>query len=113
MCAYGIVVAKRSGDVSICVVFKKLNHAVKRPIYVLPNLEDIAPKLTVATVFSTLDAVGGFYQIPLSPESMALTTFITPFGRFCFTRIPMGISLGPEAFQKMNEMLQGLDGCDG
>ena len=77
-----VVVAKRSDDVRICLNFKKLNHAVKQPIYMLPNLEDITPKLAGATVFSTLDAVGGFYQIPPSPESMALTTFITPFGRF-------------------------------
>ena len=79
----------------------------------MPNLEDIAPKLAGARVFSTLNAVGGFYQIPPSTESMTLTKCFTPFGRFCFTRIPMGITLGPEAFQKkMNEMLQGLDGCD-
>ena len=78
-----------------------------------PNLEDIAPKLAGATVFSTLDAVGGFYKIPPSPESTTLTTFFTPFWRFCFTRIPTGITLGLEAFQKkMNEMLLGLDGCD-
>jgi hypothetical protein len=66
-----------------------------------------------ATVFSTLDPTSGFFQVPLQKESEKLTTFITPFGRFCFQRVPMGISLGPEVFQtKMKETLEGLEGCE-
>ena len=34
----------------------------------------------------------GFRQIPLDEESKLLTTFVTPFGRFCFNRLPFGIS---------------------
>ena len=112
-CAPMVPVVKRNKTVRICVDFKKLNLAVKRPHCMLPNLEDIAPKLAGAEVFSTLDASSGFFQIPLEEESMKLTTFITPLGRYCFTRVPMGISLGPEVFQtKMTEMLQGLSGCE-
>ena len=44
---------------------------------------------------------------------MPLTTFITPFGCYCFEKVPVGISLGPEVFQtKMKETLEGLDGCE-
>ena len=31
------------------------------------------------------------WQIPLSRESALLTTFITPYGRYCFYRLPFGI----------------------
>ena len=42
-----------------------------------------------------------------------LTTFITPFGRFRFTRLPFGISSGPEVFHRaMQQVLQGLCGVD-
>ena len=84
--------------------------AVKRPHYMLPSLDDIAPKMVGATVFFTLAAFSGFFQVPIHTESMPLTTFITPCGRYCFERVPMGISLGPEVFQtKMKETLEGLD----
>ena len=55
----------------------------------LPNLEDIAPKLPNATVFSSLDAANGYFQIPLEQSSELLTTFMTPYGRFCFKRVPI------------------------
>ena len=77
----------------------------------LPNLDDISPRLVGSTCFLKLDASSGFYQIPLHDDSAKLTTFITPFGRFCFRRVPFGITSAPEIFQRvMSEMLQGLDG---
>lgn len=54
-CAPMVPVVKPNGKVRICVDFKRLNSAVKRPYCMLPNLDDIAPKLAGATVFSTLD----------------------------------------------------------
>ena len=65
-------------------------------------------RLSGAVVFSKLDA---FWQIPLVPESCPLTTFITPYGRFCFNKLPFGISSAPELFQKrMSKILEGLEG---
>ena len=107
------VVKQKTGNVRICVDYKQLNKQVMRPHCMLPNLDDIAPKLVGAKYFSVVDASSGFYQIPLSRESSLLTTFITPYGRYAYNRVPMGISLGPECFQtKMKEMLEELDGCD-
>lgn len=112
-CAPMVPVIKPNGDVRICIDFKKLNQSVKRPFCMLPNLDDIAPKLSGSKVFSTLDASAGFFQVPIHEDSQPLTTFITPFGRYCFERVPMGISLGPECFQiKMKELLEGMDGCE-
>ena len=112
-CAPMVPVVKPNGSVRITVDYKRLNESVKRPHCMLPNLDDIAPKLAGSKFFTTLDASSGFYQVPLSQESSRVTTFITPFGRYAFNRVPMGISLGPEAFQqKMKETLAGLDGCE-
>ena len=83
-CAPMVPVAKKNGDIRICVDLKRLNEAVIREKYVLPTLEDIISKLSGATVFSSLDAASGFWQIPLDNNSRKLTTFITPFKRYCF-----------------------------
>lgn len=111
-CAAMVAAEKKNKDqVRVCVDLKRLNKAVKRERYVLPTLEDIAPKLAGAKVFSTLDASSGFWQIPLDPNSQKLTTFITPLGRFCFRRLPFGISSAPEIFQRlMTDQLRSLDG---
>lgn len=113
-CAPMVPVLKKStGKARICVDLKRLNEAVKREQYILPITDEIIAKLSGATVFSSLDAASGFFQIPLHPDSCKLTTFITPFGRFHFKRLPFGITSAPEIFQrKMMETMQGLEGVE-
>ncbi len=83
-CAGMVVVPKANGKVRICVDLTRLNESVKRERHPLPAVEQVLAQLAEGKVFSTLDANSGFWQIPLSPESALLTTFITPYGRFCF-----------------------------
>ena len=110
-CAPIVPVVKRNGKIRICVDLRKLNETVKRERYILPTLEDVAPKLAGAKVFSKLDASSGYWQIHLHPESSRLTTFITPNGRFCFRRLPFGITSAPEIFQKrMINLLNDQEG---
>ena len=63
-----------------------------------------------STLFTKLDANAGFWQIKLTEESALYTTFITPFGRYCFKRLPFEITSAPEFFQKsMSAILTNLD----
>ena len=110
-CAGIVVVPKKSGSVRICVDLKPLNQSVLREFHPLPKVDETLAQLTGAKLFSKLDANSGFWQIPLSPASRLLTTFITPFGRYCFNKLPFGISSAPEHFQKrMSQILTGLEG---
>ena len=77
----------------------------------MPTVEETLGSIAAGTVYTKLDANSGFYQIALSEESAKLTTFITPFGRFMFRRLPYGISSAPEYFQKqMDKELGKLEG---
>ena len=110
-CAGLVVVPKKSGVVRICVDLKALNESVLREPHPIPKVDDTLAMLTGATIFSKLDANGGFWQITLSEESRLLTAFITPFGRYHFNKLPFGISCAPELFQRrMNQILEGLEG---
>lgn len=63
-----------------------------------------------STVFSSLGAASGFWQIPLDKESCKLMTFIAAFARYCFKELPFGISSTQEIFQwKIVETLEGLE----
>lgn len=110
-CAGMVVARKPNGSVRLCVDLTKLNRSVRREKHPLPTVEHTLGQISKAKVFSKLDANSGFWQIPLAVESRLYTTFITPFGRFCFNRLPFGISSAPEYFQKrMSRILEGLDG---
>ena len=102
---------QKTGKVRICVDLKPLNQSVLREVHPLPKVDDTLAQLAGAKVFSKLDANSGFWQIPLSQSSRLLTTFITPVGRYCFNKLPFGISSAPERFQRrMSELLSGLEG---
>ena len=110
-CSGMVVVPKPSRQVRICVDLKRLNENVQREFHPLPHVEETLAQLTGAQVFTKLDANSGFWQIPLARKSRLLTTFITPFGRYCFNKLPFGITSAPELFQRhMNSMLSGLSG---
>ena len=103
--------AKANNKVRICIDLTRLNESVCRERHPLPAVEQTLAQLAGAKVFTKLDANLRFWQIPLSPESALLTTFITPFGRYCFRQLPFGITSAPEHFQRrMSDLLSGLDG---
>jgi len=90
---------------------KPLNQNVVHP---MPKVDVKLAQLNGAKVFSKLDMNSGFWQVPLAKESRLLTTFITPYGQFCFNKLPFGIINAPEHFQHcMSEILDGLLGIVG
>ncbi|XP_051782102.1 uncharacterized protein K02A2.6-like [Erpetoichthys calabaricus] len=111
-CSGMVVIPKLGGKPPrICVDLTPLNAVVKRERHILPAVDQTLAMLTDAMVFTKLDARSGFWQIPLTPQSRPLTTFITPFGRYHFNRLPFGISSAPEHFQRrMSQMLEGFEG---
>lgn len=110
-CAPIVVVPKSNDKVRLCVDFSRLNEAVKRERHMLPTVDQVLAQLAGATVFSKLDANCGFHQIKLTEKSKPLTTFITPYGRYCYNRLPFGINSGPEHFQmQLHRILEDQPG---
>uniref|UniRef100_A0A1X7UAF0 Reverse transcriptase domain-containing protein n=1 Tax=Amphimedon queenslandica TaxID=400682 RepID=A0A1X7UAF0_AMPQE len=110
-CAGMVPVPKKNGQVRICVDLTRLNKSVQRERHQLPAVEQVLAQLNGAKVFSKLDANSGFWQISLAPESALLTTFITPFGRYCFHRLPFGITSASEhCNQRISDILTGAQG---
>ena len=106
-----VVVPKKSGAIRICVDFRPLNEVVLREVHPLPKVDETLAQLAGATVFSKLDANSGFWQIPLSDRCKHLTTFITPFRRYFFNKLPFGICSVPEHLQKrVSQILSGQEG---
>ena len=110
-CAGMVVVPKPNKKVRICVDLTHLNKSLQRERHILPSVDHTLAQLAEAQFFNKLDANSGFWQVPLSKESARLTTFITPYGRFCFNCLTFGISSVPELFKhRMSTTLDGLEG---
>ncbi len=107
-----IPVKKKDGGLRIVVDFRRLNDiTVKDPFY-MPTIEEIVNKLGNAKFFSKLDLTKGFHQIPIHPDSMDKTSFVTPFGKFRYKRLPFGLTNAPAVFQTtMYKCLQHISHC--
>ena len=93
-----VVVPKKTNDFRVCVDLTKLNETVRRERHVLPAIYQMLAMIKDVKVFSKLDCNSGFYQVPLTEDCMRLTVFLTPFGRYCYTHLCLGISSASEYF---------------
>ena len=82
-----------------------------REHFKMPALADVLSSLHKARVFTKLDVKEAFWHMRLDEQSRLLTTMITLFGRFRWARLPFGLSVSSEIFQKrLTEALDGLKG---
>ena len=106
-----VVATKKSGAIRICIDPHELNKALLREHYVIPVMEDVIHELRQAKIFSKADLSSGYWHVVLDEESSNLTTFQTPFGRYKWRRLPFGLSVSAEIFQK--KLLEALEGLPG
>ena len=108
-----VVVPKPKGGVRITVDLSKLNDQVLRPTHPSPTPFEAIRAIPAGTrFFTTLDALCGYWQLPLQEDDSHLTTFITPLGRFRYTRGPMGFSATGDEFCRRGDIaLAGIPHC--
>ena len=98
----------------VCLDPRDLNKCIKREHYRTRTVDEVVSELNNATFFTVVDAKKGYWHVPLDEESSYLTTFNTPFGRFRFNRLPFGLVVSQDIFQKqLDTAFQGLNGVTG
>merc|ERR1712051_232485 len=104
------VVTKPGGGYRPCGDFRRLNCQTEDDKYPIPRIHDFTADLAGKTIFSKVDLVRGYHQVPVNPEDIPKTAVITPFGLFEFLRMPFGLKNAAQTFQRlMDTVLQDLD----
>ena len=98
----------------ICLDPRDLNEALEKEPYHTYSVDEITAKLKGMTVFTIVDFKKGYWMVVLHPDSRKLTCMALSFGRFQWTRLPMGTVVAQDIFQsKLDAIFIGMEGVTG
>ncbi len=91
------IIPKKDGRVQQISDFRELNKRIKRQIYPLPRIR------SGYYFFTKLDISMQYITFALDEASQNLCVIVTPFGKYKYLRLPMGIKQSPDIAQQIME----------
>jgi hypothetical protein len=78
--------------------------------YPIPKIAQMLQELEKFAYATSLDLNMGYYTITLDSDAQKVRTIVTPFGRYQYLRLPMGVSCSPDSFQEnISDLMQNLN----
>ena len=96
---------KKGGTIRWAVDYRGLNAVTVADAYPLPNIGENLDNLQGSRVYSTLDASAAYNTIPVAKRARPLLAFVTPFGSFCFKRMPFGAKNAGAMYSRFIDLL--------
>ena len=90
--------------------FRNLNEVCKTEFSRVPRIDETIDSLNKSIIYSTIDLFSGYYQIEVAEPDVFKTCFTSEFGKYEFTRLPMGLAGSSATFIRvMEELVKGLE----
>ena len=99
--ANAVPLSKKDGKVRMSVDFQDLNKASPRDDFPLPHIDILIDNTVGHALLSFMDGFSGYNQIKMAPEDMEKTSFITPWGTYCYKVMPFGLKNANATYQRV------------
>lgn len=70
-----------------------------------PHIDVLVANTAQFSIYSFMDGCSSYNQIRMAPEDMDKTTFINPFGTFCYKVMPFGLKNVGATYQRAMDKL--------
>lgn len=106
------LVRKKDKSWRICGDFRRLNSVTIPDRYPLPHIHDFSHGLSGKKIFSKIDLVKAYHQIPIDTVDIPKTAVITPIGLFEYVYMTFGFRNAAQTFQRfVDNILRDLKFC--
>nr|ABG66296.1 retrotransposon protein, putative, Ty3-gypsy subclass [Oryza sativa Japonica Group] len=96
-----VLVRKKTGQWRMCVDYTDLNKSCPKDPFGLPRIDQVVDSTAGCELLSFLDCYSGYHQIRLKESDCLKTSFITPFGAYCYITMPFGLKNAGATYQRM------------
>ena len=106
-----VMVKKKGGSNRVCVDFRKLNKITEVDPEPMTMTETLFRQISGKKYLSKIDMTKGYWQIPIAPENVYKTAFVTPDGKYEFLQMPFGmVNSGATLVRRLKKVLEGVSG---
>jgi hypothetical protein len=102
-----VLVKKKNGKWRMCVDYTSLNKACPKVPFPLPRIDQIVDSTVGCELLCFLDAYSGYHQIKMKESNQLATSFITPFGMYCYVTMSFGLRNAGATYQRCMQHVYG------
>jgi hypothetical protein len=94
-----LLVLKKNNTWCMCIDYTSLNKACPKDPFALPHIDQVIDSTAGCDLLSFLDAYSGYHQILLFQPDQIKTSFITPYGAYCYVTMPFCLKNAGATYQ--------------
>jgi hypothetical protein len=100
-----VMVKKKNVKWRMCTDFTDLNKCCSKDDFPLSRIDKVVDSATGCETMAVLDCFSKYHQIWLRKEDEQKTSFIMPFGTYCYFRMPEGLKNAGPMFCRMTKVI--------
>jgi hypothetical protein len=84
----------------MCVDCTGLNKACPKDPFLLPRIDQVIDSTAGSELLCFLDAYSGYHQIKIKESDQLATSFVTPYGTYCYVTMPFDLKNAGATYQR-------------
>jgi hypothetical protein len=84
----------------MCVDYNGLNKACPKDPFPFPCIDQVIDSTAGSELLCFLDAYSGYHQIKMKESDQLATSFVTPYGMYCYVTMPFGLKNAGATYQR-------------